>query len=61
MARIGAGEGALFVAEQDALDQVLRNGAAVYRNKGFARSIALALDRAGHHFFADAAFSLDQN
>ena len=57
----GAGEGALLVAEQDALDQIFGNGAAIDGDEGLAGAVALALDGAGDQLLADAGFALDQD
>ena len=57
----GAGERALLVAEQDALDQVLGDGAAVDGDERLAGALALALDGARDQLLADAAFALDQD
>ena len=57
----GAGEGALLVAEQDALDEVLGDGAAIDGDEGLAGAGALALDGAGDQLLADAALALDQD
>jgi hypothetical protein len=49
------------MAEQDRLDQVLRQRAAIHRDEGPARTLALALDGARDHFLAHARFALDQH
>ena len=54
----GAGERALLVAEQDALDEVLGDGAAVDGDERLAGALALALDGAGDQLLADAASRL---
>ena len=51
----GAGERALLVAEQDALDQVLGDGAAVDGDERPGLALALALDGARDQLLADAA------
>jgi len=56
-----AGERTLLVAEQDALNESLRDGAAVDGHEGLAAPFALALDGAGDHFLADARFALDED
>ena len=60
-ARDGAGEGALFVAEQFALEQVLGDGGAVDRNEGAVDALRLGVKVLGHHFLAGAAFAGDQH
>ena len=57
----GAGEGAFLMAEENAFDQVFRNGAAVDGDEGAAAAFAFALDGAGDHFLADARFAFDQD
>ena len=56
-----AGERALLVAEQNALDQIFRNGAAVDSDEGFASAFAFALDGARDQLFADATFAFDED
>ncbi len=57
----GAGEGALLMAEQDALDQVVGDGAAVDGDEGLRAAVAAALDGAGDELLADARFAFDQD
>ena len=59
----GAGEGALLVAEQDALHQILGDGAAIdgYEGLRFAGAGAGALDGAGDQLLADARFAFDED
>ena len=57
----GAGEGALFVAEQDALDEIVRDGAAIDRDERLRAPLAGALDGARDQFLADARFAFDQD
>ena len=57
----GAGEGALLVAEQDRLDQVLGHGAAIDRDERLGAARALAVDGARDQLLADAGFALDQH
>ena len=57
----GAGERALFVAEQDALDQVFRDGAAIDGDERLSRTRARALDGARDQLLAGAAFAFDQD
>ena len=57
----GAGEGALLVAEQDALDQILRDGAAIDGDEGLGFAAAFALDGASDQLLADARFAFDQD
>ena len=58
---VGSAEGALFVAEQLAFNQVFRESGAVhvYERPVFSRRIVV--DGARHQLFAHAALSLDQN
>ncbi len=58
---MGAGEGALLVAEQDALDQVLGQGAAVDRHERLAGALGAAVDRAGDQLLAHPALAQDQD
>ncbi len=57
----GAGEGALFVAEQDAFDEVVRDRAAVDRHERPRATVTGALYSAGDQFLADARFAFDQD
>ncbi len=57
----GAGEGTLLVAEQDRLDQVLGNGAAIDGDKGLGLARARAVDGAREQFLAGAGFAFDQH
>ena len=57
----GAREAALLVAEQDALHEVLGDGAAVHRHERLAGPVRGAMDRAGDDFLADPAFAGDQD
>ena len=56
-----ASERASLMAEQDALDQVLRDGAAVDGDERPRLAFALALDGARDQLLADAAFALDEH
>ena len=56
----GARERALLVAEQDALDQVLRDRAAVDRDERLSGALALALNGARDQLLADAALAFDR-
>ena len=58
---VGAGEGPLFMAEQDRLDQVGGQGAAVDGHEGLARAVRGAVQGTGDDFLADAAFACDQD
>ncbi len=49
------------MAEQDGLDQVFRDGAAVYGDEGLAGALGRALDAAGDNFLARAAFAEDED
>ena len=57
----GAGEGALLVAEQDRLDEIVGNGAAVDRDERLGAPFAGAVDGARDQLLADAGFALDQH
>ena len=61
MALGGAGEGALLVAEQDRLDKVVGDRAAIDGDERFGLAFAAAVDGAGEQFLADAGFALDQD
>ena len=52
-----AGEAALFVAEQDRLDQVCRNGPAVDGDERLAGAVRGAMNGARDQFLANAAFA----
>ena len=56
-----AGKRALLVAEQDALHQILGNGAAIDRDKRPAGACAFALDGTRDQLLADAALTFDQH
>ena len=56
-----AGEGAAFMAEKFAFNQVFRDGGAVDLDERRAGAGAVAIKRAGDQFLAGAAFALDQN
>ena len=56
-----AGEGALFVPEQLALDQLVRHGSAVDRHPRRAAALALGVDGARHHLLAGAGLAGDQH
>ena len=57
----GAGEGALLVAEEDAFDEIVGDGAAIDGDEGLRAPVAGALDGAGDQLLADARFALDQD
>ena len=59
--RHGAGEGALLVAEQFALQQIRRNGAAVDRDEGLAGARATVMHGARHQFLASPRFPLQEH
>ncbi len=56
-----ARERPLFMAEQNAFDQIFWDRTAVDGDEGAADAIALALNSASNELFADAAFAFDQN
>ncbi len=57
----GVGEGALLVPEELALEQVLRDGAAVDRDERAAAAAAAPVNRARDELFADAALAGDEH
>ena len=57
----GPRKGTLFVAEQFALDQGVRNRGAVDGDEGLIPPRAVVVNRPGHQLFARAAFALDQD
>ena len=56
-----AGEGAALMAEQDRLDEIGGEGAAVDGDEGLRLALARPLDGAGDQFLADAALALDED
>ena len=56
----GAGEGALLVAEEDALDEIVGNRAAIDRDERSSAAVAGALDGARDQLLADARFAFDR-
>ena len=52
MRRVGAGEGALFMAKQRRLDQARRDGGAVEDHKGLLSAGPPFVQRLGQHFLA---------
>ena len=58
---IGAGEGPLAVAEQLALDEVLRQGPAIDGDEGTVRPSALVVQVAGDQFLARAGLAQDHH
>ena len=61
LAGLGVGEGALLVAEQFALQQVLRHCRAVDLIKWPGFMVAAGVYRPGHQFLAGTAFTGDQD
>src|SRR5690606_5299759 len=57
----GAGERALLVAEELALEEVLRERRAVHRDEGAVRALALGVDRARGDLLARSALAADQD
>jgi hypothetical protein len=51
----------LLVAEQDRLDEVVRNRAAVHGDEGLAFAVARAWMARARHLLADAGLALDQH
>ena len=58
---VGAGERALDVAEELALEQGLGNGAAVDGHEGPVGPVAALVDGLGDEFLAGAALAVDQD
>ena len=58
---VGAGEGALGVAEELALEQRLRDRGAVHRHEGLVAARRLRVDRAREHLLAGAALAREQH
>ncbi len=56
-----AGEGARFMAEQLALDDVLRQRPAIHRDEGAGAARAPAVQRLRHHLLAAAGLALHQH
>ena len=61
MAFGGAGKGALLMAEQDRLHEIVGNGAAIDGNERLRFPFAAAVNGARKQFLADAGFALDQH
>ena len=57
----GACKGALLVPEQDALDEILRDGAAIHRDERFRSPVAGTLDGARDQLLADTRLAFDQD
>ena len=60
-AAVRAGERAFLVAEQFALQQVLRDGRAVHRQKRLARTRRKGMDEAGHQLLARTGLAAHQH
>src|SRR5206468_9128627 len=58
---VSAGEGALFMAEELALEQRLRDGAAIDGDEGLGMARAVRVDGLGHQLLAGAALALAEN
>lgn len=58
---VRTGEGALLMAEQFGLDQVLGNSPAVDGNEGLLAALRLAVQGARHQFLAGTALTSDQH
>src|SRR5439155_9759852 len=58
---VRAGEGAAFITEQFAFDQVFRYGSAVDDNERLTGTLAVVMDRPRDHSFSCAAFALNQD
>ena len=56
-----AGEGALLVPEQDRLDEIVGDGAAIDRDERLGAPLAGAVDGARDQFLADAGVAFDQH
>ena len=57
----GAGEGAFFVAEECALDQLARNGGDIHGDERAIGLLGVAVDHARHQFLASAALTEDEH
>ncbi len=57
----GAGEGAFFMTEEFALDEVFRESGAVDFDVGLVATRGVAVELAGDHFFAGAVFASDED
>src|SRR5262249_39999175 len=55
-----AGEGALLVAEQDRLDEIVGDGATIDRHEWLGAPLASAMDGARDQLFADARLAFDE-
>jgi hypothetical protein len=60
-ARVGAGERALLVTEELALDQLARDRGAVHRDEGARAACAALVERLGDELLAGAALAADQH
>src|SRR5690606_12585375 len=58
---IGAGEAALFMAEQLGFEQILAEGGAVDGEERFVAAIGRLVDRPGDEFLAGAALAADED
>ena len=56
-----AGERSLFVAEQDAFDQIVRDGPTIDGHERFGTAIPAAADCAGDQFLTHAGLAFDQD
>src|SRR5207247_5254937 len=61
LALMGPGERALLIAEELRLDEGVRDGPAVHRDKWLLAPGAQLMDRPCHDFLAGAGFALDEN
>src|SRR6185503_5020179 len=61
LGRHGAGKRALFIAEQLALEEIIRQGPTIHRDKRTTGSRALMVDRPCDEFLASPAFSREQH
>jgi hypothetical protein len=52
-----AGECSLFVAEQFTLEQIVRDGSAIYHDKRIVLSLTVSMNRLSNNFLAGAAFA----
>ena len=57
----GSREASFFVTEEFAFEQAFRDGGAIDGDEGACGARAVALDGAGHHFLAAAAFACDHD
>ena len=60
-AAYSSGEGAFFVAEEFAFEQIFRDGGAVDFDEGAGGAVRVLMDGVGDEILADAAFAAEEN